>query len=508
MDPEDDAAAVPDDRPAVPEITRRRLTPYLTGDRGYAWSWLPTLLVVLVAGLLRTVGLATPKGKIFDETYYATEAHGLLTYGVEWNFDENKAAYVVHPPLGKWLIAVGERLFGYDEFGWRIAAAAAGTLSVLLLVRVARRMLRSTVLGCLAGLLLALDGFHLVLSRSALLDIFLGLFLLAAFAALVRDRDARRARWLAALERGADRPEPAVRAWLLLAAGLLGAATAVKWSGLFFAPAFALLVVWWDAGARRSAGQDRPWRRALVRDGLVWLPWCVAAVAGVYLLAWSGWLLTDDGYFRHWLAQQGRPEPPLWGALQNLWHYHSEALRFHSGLTSHHTYQSWPWQWLLLGRPVAFYWSGDAACGASNCAAEVLLLGTPVLWWAFLPALAATTWLGVARRDWRAGAILVGVAAGMLPWFYYAVQGRTMFAFYALPAEPFLVLALCYALGAWVGPRPAGAPGTRRAVAIGAVAAYTLLVAACFAWYYPLYVGTSIPYDDWQLRMLLGNRWI
>ena len=90
------------------------------------------------------------------------------------------------------------------EFGWRFGSAIAGTLSVLLLVRIARRMFRSTVLGCAAGLLLALDGFHLVLSRTALLDIFLLLFVLAAFGALVLDRDARRRRWAARAGRRAS----------------------------------------------------------------------------------------------------------------------------------------------------------------------------------------------------------------------------------------------------------------------------------------------------------------
>ena len=39
-------------------------------------------------------------------------------------------------------------------------------------------------------------------------------------------------------------------------------------------------------------------------------------------------------------------------------------------------------------------------------------------------------------------------------------------------------------------------------------AGFVLLVAVCFWWYYPLYVGNSIPYADWMRRMLLGNRWV
>ncbi|GAB3797758.1 dolichyl-phosphate-mannose--protein mannosyltransferase [Micromonospora zhanjiangensis] len=522
----------PGDRPAggVADIVRRRLAPL--ERRLDPWSWVATLVVTAIAAVLRLIGLSHPKGKIFDEVYYATDAHSLLVHGFEWDEKSNTAAYVVHPPLGKWMIAIGERLFGYNELGWRFSAAVVGTLAVLLTVRIGRRMFRSTMLGCAAGLLMALDGFQLVLSRTALLDIFLLFFVLAAFGALVVDRDARRGRWLRALEGGLDPTKPgregrlplrfpaSVPWWRLLSAVLLGCAVSVKWSALYFLPAFLLLMLFWEVGARRAVGVRRPWRDTLIAE-TGWFFAFGVLVAAAYVASWSGWLLTDGGYFRHWLAANGKPEPPVIGALQNLAHYHIEAYKFHTTLEATHPYQSWPWQWLLLGRPVAFYWSNAGACGASSCAAETLLLGTPVLWWSFLPALAGLAWLGIARRDWRAGAILLCVAAGLLPWFKYALDGRTMFFFYAAPAEPFLILAVVFVLGALMSPVPARSPTTgvpvleptpersdRRLVGAVVAGAYVLLVAICFAYFWPIFIGQDLSYADWSARMWLGGRWI
>ncbi|MGN9915733.1 dolichyl-phosphate-mannose--protein mannosyltransferase [Micromonospora palomenae] len=541
-----DQGIPPTDDGGVPAVVRRRLA--TVEARLDVNSWIATAVVVVIAAILRLLGLSSPKGKIFDEIYYARDGYGLIDKGVEWNYKDNGPSYVVHPPLGKWLIGFGEWAFGYadqehnisvpghlfttaPEFGWRFSAALAGILSVLMLTRIARRMFRSTTLGCAAGLLLALDGFHLVLSRTALLDIFLLLFVLAAFGALVLDRDARRRRWARALDDGLDpaapgragRPAGGWRTWpwWRLAAGvLLGCACAVKWSALYFVPVFALLALLWEVGVRRSAGVRRPWRDALLDE----LPWLVLAgllLVVTYVATWSGWLLGDDGYYR--LADRypntpGLSDTPILGALNNLYQYHRAAFEFHTGLETPHKYQSWPWQWLLLGRPVAFYWSGDGACGAPSCASEILLLGTPLLWWSFLPALAATAWLGLARRDWRAGAILLSLAGGLLPWFWFALDGRTMFSFYAAPALPFLVLAVVYVLGAIVTPTgPEGGAATdadlargddRRLIGGVIVGAYVLLVALCFAYFYPIFVGNLLPYDDWSARMWLDGRWI
>jgi dolichyl-phosphate-mannose--protein O-mannosyl transferase len=505
----------PDARPAatpVSDVIRRRLTTVAADPL----SWLATFLVVFVGAAIRLIGLRQPPDKIFDEIYYATEAHELLQYKVEWRPETNTGDFVVHPPLGKWLIGLGELATNYDSFGWRISAAVAGSLSILLLVRIARRLFRSTMLGCAAGLLLAFDGLHFVLSRAALLDIFLTLFVLAAFGCLLLDRDKHRVKWMAALDSG-TRPRY-IRWWRIAAALCIGCACAVKLSAAFFIPALMLLMLMWEIGIRRTVGQPRPWVSALL-NVMAWGAGMGLLIFAVYLASWAGWFATDYGWNRHGLAAQGKPEPPVIGALINLWNYHSQAYAFHRGLKSHHDYQSWPWQWLLMGRPVAFYWNTSQPCGDPRCASEVLLLGTPLLWWSFIPALAGMAWFGIAQRDRRAVAIAAMVVAGLLPWFWYEYDGgRTMFVFYALPAAPFLVLAVVYVLGAIMGPpgqRMAAAATSRVAMltnrrAVGAIVlgVYVLVIAACFAYFYPIYTGESIPYQAWWDRMWLGRRWV
>jgi dolichyl-phosphate-mannose-protein mannosyltransferase len=476
----------------VPDLVRRRLSTLDT--RLDPYSWLVTAVLTAVAAILRLSGITSPDKLVFDEIYYPTDAWDMLQHGVEWDEKTGGPGYVVHPPLGKWLIALGEKAYGNTSLGWRLPAAIAGTLMILILIRVAYRLFHSIVLAGLAGLLMTLDGFQLVLSRTSLLDIFLALFVLATFAAMLLDRDHYRRGLLRALETGTERR---IIPWWLLAAGVLyGLACAVKWSALFFLPVFALLIIVWRVRARRSAG--RPF--TLLAD----LGWGVTsfALSGVFYLAtWAGWLVTDTGFYRHWRADNGMSEPPVLGALLNLWHYHSEAYTFHSNLSKPHRYQSWPWQWLLLGRPVPFDFTTPAGCGAARCAREIILLGTPVLWWSFLPALFALVWFGIARRDWRAYAIFAGAMAGLLPWYWYAVSdGRTMFSFYALPALPFLILAVVYVLGVLIA--------ELRGAGIVVTAAFTVLVALCFAYFYPVFVGQLVPYDSWWARMWLGTRWV
>ena len=513
-----------------------KLAPPMPGDRFL--GWLGPLLITALGTFLRFNRLSIPHAIVFDETYYVGDAYGILQHGVEINHVHNANGllrtgssthilasgpeFVVHPPLGKETIAVGEWLFGLTPFGWRLMVAVLGSLAILMTARIARRMTRSTLLGCVAGLLLALDGLELVMSRTALLDISVMFWVLAAFGCLVIDRDRSRARLAAAVLRDAERADAAAEAgirplppgpgprlglrWWRVAAGLcLGLAIASKWNGIWFLPVFAVMTLAWDVGARKTAGFTSPGGQT-ARDGL-WLPLSFGLVpAAAYLASWSGWFASPYGYDRQWAVQHG-VHNPIWAALDSLYQYQRQVLDFSVTLTQHHPYQSWPWSWLVMSRPVSMYYNGHShACGVHNCAQEVLAIGTPAIWWASIPALIACLVWWLLRRDWRAGAVLAGVAAGWLPWFWYAWHDhRTMFFFYAVVFDPFLVIALTLCLGLIIG--PARASVGRRAAGAGLAGAYLLAVVADFWYMYPLFAAKIIPYTSWLARMWY-HRWI
>ncbi|WP_216586803.1 dolichyl-phosphate-mannose--protein mannosyltransferase [Streptomyces brasiliscabiei] len=502
-----------------------------------AMDWVGPLLIALLAGTIRFWRLDRPHELAFDETYYAKDAWSLLRLGYEGTWPDRKIAdpqvladpqviplsdtgsFVAHPPTGKWVIALGEWMFGLEPLGWRFMPAVLGTLSVLMLCRIGRRLFRSTFLGCLAGALLAVDGLHFVMSRTALLDLIVMFFVLAAFGCLLIDRDRARARLAAALPvdgEGRVRPDADTgdragtgwRPWRLAAGVCLGLAASTKWNGLYFLAFFMVLTVLWDVGARRVAGARRPYRAVLRKDlGLSALSLAPVAVV-TYVAAWTGWFLSDDGYGRHWADGRGGVWSWIPAPLRGLWHYESAVYRFNVNLDAFHKYESNPWSWLVLGRPVLFSYRspepGEAGCHAiTGCSQAIVALGTPVLWWSACCALVYLLFRWALRRDWRAGAVLCAVAAGYLPWFLY--QDRTIFSFYAVVFVPYLCLAVTMTLGALLG--PPGADADRRARGAMVAGALVLLIAWNFIYFFPIYTGLTIPYPDWQVRMWLPT-WI
>ncbi len=527
---------------------RRRMTPLVRRlDRRS--GWIATLAVTVLAGFLRFWHLGRPHQFLFDETYYAKDAWSLLKHGytteyapgadnkilvgrVEGIF-EHSPSMIVHPEVGKWLIGLGEATFGMDPFGWRVAAAVVGTLSVLIMIRLVRRLTGSTLLGCTAGLLLTFDGLHFVMSRVALLDIFMSFFLLAAVAALVVDRDWSRLRmargvpidWSAGPKDWGPLRGLWFRPWRLLAGVMFGLAVGTKWNALFPLAAFGLLVWAWDSGARRALGVRRAWLRSLLVDALPAFFHLVVVAFVVYLISWTGWLmnaaeyektLSDTQYGHYWgsyIEKDASGLGEVTQSLRSLWNYHQDVYTFHTrGLVhSKHVYASDPQGWLVLNRPVGIDADLDIKPGTDGCEAaqdstclrQIILLGTPVLWWGGALALVYGLFAWVARRDWRFGLAVVGAASTWLPWLRY--DDRPIFSFYAVATIPFTVIATTLVIGHLVG---TARSSTRRRM-FGTVAAgtFVVLVVVNFAWFWPIYTDQLITTREWLQRIWFRS-WI
>lgn len=493
--------------------------------RGFRWG--APAAVALLAAVLRMWNLGQPHSLVFDETYYVKDAWTLLNNGYEsqWPAEADQSfnagnvdgyldegSYVVHPPLGKWIIALGMAVFGAeDAVGWRISTALIGILLVILVMVIAKGMFRSTLLATLAGGLLAIDGNAIVMSRVALLDGILTFFVLLGFGALLLDRrqSARR------LDRWRDQRSSAGRTidwgpalwwrpWLVAMGLLLGLASAVKWNGLYFLAAFAIYSLIVDAVARRKAGVAFFGSGTAFRQAPVTFLLTVPIALVVYLTTWTSWFVTDGGYYRHWAEQAGNAWQGMlsWVPLsvQSFWHYQASAYAYHVGEHQAHSYQANPLTWLLMIRPTAMYYLGSDAgqngCEFVRCGESITGIANPLIWWAAVAASLYLSYRLVRYREWQVGAILTGLAAGYLPWLMYL--NRTVFQFYTIVFEPFLILALAYTL--WLLLGKSTDPSWRRLGGIRLVAVVLGAMVLVSAFFYPLWTGMQMPLDFIQLH--------
>lgn len=501
-----------------------------------AWGWIAPIGVAVLAFVLRVWNVGYPNKFVFDETYYAKDGWSLLQHGYVQDYVEKangqivkgdlsniftgEPSWIVHPDGGKWIIAIGEQLFGFDSFGWRISGVVIGALTVLVLARLVRRMTGSTFMGCFAGLLLTVDGMHFVMSRLALLDIFLTFWIVCGVACLVADRD-----WI----RDRLSTYRFLRPWQLLAGLSFGMACATKWSGVYVLAVFGVVVVVWEVLARRRhprTAMHHGWLRTTLIVGVPAFASIVLVALVVYVISWTGFLVHHEvyearfgngygDYSKPWGSYVERPSTGLgggtWDALRSLWHFHVMTFDFHTGNLDgvSHPYQSNPIGWLLQLRPVGadaqFDLPSTLQCGQAageKCVREILILGNPIIWWSGVLALLGSIVAWIVTRRWTWGLPLIGVATCWMPWFLNA--DRPIFSFYAVTVIPFTIIAITLVADAlW-----RGRTTPRHTYFVGLViGVYALAAVVAFWYFHPILTNDLIPYDSWHDRMWL-NRWI
>jgi dolichyl-phosphate-mannose--protein O-mannosyl transferase len=474
----------PDDHEPVNRIwqARSRVLPAIDWVSQSQWlkRALPVLVFVVALGLF-IPRLDYPEKYLFDEILFAYTA-GQYTEGnadaFHWDhpcsvFKSDSGCVEAypeaqqvdrigkyqwdHPPLGKHIISLGILVFGNDSFGWRISSSVFGAIGAVLAYHLGVKLSGRRAVGVMAAAFLLLDGLYFVYSRMGLVDIYVTVILLGAVLMF--------ADYLLA-------PPDRVR-WPMFATGvLLGLGIGTKWNAGYLAALVGLVVLGRLARLlyMHWRGNTSPEIRRGIAEHLVWVPLSLGIVPlAIYILAFTQFFL--EGY-----------------SVGQFIELQKQTFHVHSTIRDGNTMASRWWEWPLALRHV---WFGNRTFDDGRIA-TTYALGNPLLYWAFLPAVA---WLCI--RWWRTRnpgliILLIGFFGQWLPWMFVE---RSTYTYHFLPAVPFGCLAVAMA----VFHLYKGHADWQRTLAIE----YVVLVALAFAFFYPIFSFLPINQETLALRMWL-----
>lgn len=395
-----------------------------------AWNVAIALAFLAVAA----IRLAIPTKPFFDELHYVPAARVLMAL--------SHPANVEHPLLGKEMIGLGMRLFGDGPLGWRSMPLAFGTLGLFAAMRALWFASASRFASIAGGILLASDFMWFVMSRIAMLDIFMASLVMVSLWALA----------------GAVREPERGRRRLALAGVALGLAMAAKWNAV---PLAVLPGLAFAAVRFREAG----WRALTSARG--------GPVAGITLWEAALWLglVPLVVYTITFVPAMFYAQDPL--SPTGLFSYHREMIHLQDSVVEPHPYQSVWYQWVVNWRAIWFFY--EAFDGAQR---GILLVGNPLTMLLGLVALvwAAVHGFGEGRRDALALFVLYAVSLGMWMladkpvqfYYHYLLPGAFLMGMLALALDamwregrraiPLLVLAASAALFAGFYPILSAAP--------------------------------------------------
>ncbi len=425
--------------------------------------WDSVLLLLFWAAALFLFGwrIQVPPEYIYDEVYHAYTANQYALGNKEayewWTTapQEGVAYGWVQPPLGKLLIAGGIVVFGNNSFGWRVASLLFGSAVVPAAYLLCRRLVDDRLTAMLSTLLLLFEGLLFVQSRVAMLDSFATLFIVISYGLMFRFLTS-------SLEAGPGQ---------LLPLGIvLGLGIATKWN-VFYALGMAGLFLAYRLWAiATEKGRSREERRQLTGRHLSSAFFCLVLLPlAIYLLSYAQFFALGHT-ISQFVELQGQ-----------MWIYNSQ-------LQATHAYASRWWSWPLMIRPV-WYYVGHAA----ERVAHVYARGNPLIWWAFLPAIAAVLWDWWPQRKAGLGIILLAFCGQWLPWMF---SPRITFFQHMLPSVPFACMALGYTLSKM-------AKMNRAWLAIAAI--YLAVVILAFVYFYPITAAWPISPEAFEARMWLPS---
>lgn len=474
------------------------------------WFKLGMVSIFLVSVALRFWGLSRFNTLVFDEVYYATFARNYLTH---------TPFFDGHPPLSKYIIAIGIWLgnqmpFGKDTmndltgsylstFSYRWLNALTGSFIPLVVAAIAYQLNHRRSYAFIAALFIAADGLFLVESRYALNNVYLDIFgLLGQLFFLMALSAKGIRRW----------------SWLALSGVWFGASASIKWNGLWFLLGAYLLWIcaWLMKLVRELRSQHKGVNRQDSTPSLMPLQ-NLTQLNLLHILFGLG-IIPVLLYIIIWIPHlQLNPEFGLWEVQKQILSYHQRV-----GGNNIHPYCS-PWYtWLLMIRPVAYFYhtARDTTelvptfpplpAGVGKVIYDVHAIGNPILWW--LSTAAILLLLLVVVKDllsrtgffknqptpssWIALYLVINWLANLLPWLDVR---RCTFLYHYMGSYIFAVLGLAWIVDKWLSSHK---PGLR-------TAGFTIisLILLAFVFWMPIYLGLPLSTNKWSLDSYQIRMW-
>lgn len=477
-------------------------------DKRFPWFWIGIAAVFLVSVSLRFWGLSRFNTLVFDEVYYAKFANNYLT---------NTPFFDGHPPLSKYIIAIGMWLGSYLPFGqeavnsltgsirstwsYRWLNALTGSFIPLVVAGIAYQLSHRRSYALIAALFAAADGLFLVESRYALNNIYLVIFGLLGqwFLLLALDRGGRQRSF-----------------WLALAGIGFGASVAIKWNGLWFL--LGAYLIWSAAWVIKwvrflSPNQRQPVRIQTCLQNLtqlnIWhvLFYLAIIPAVVYSIQWIPHLKLN-------------PTPDFWEVHKQILEYHQ---RIGDGSNVHRYCSHW-YTWMLMIRPVAYFYQTAQSVteplsvmgpplpiATGKVIYDVHAIGNPALWWLSTAAILLLlgiliqrliAWLIsnrqrlIAADTWISFYLVINWLANLLPWVRVT---RCTFIYHYMGASVFSGLAIALLVDKCLH-------SYRYAYRVLGVTIIFLILLA-FVFWMPIYLGLPLSFESYRLRMWFPS-WI
>ncbi|HEY96806.1 MAG TPA: phospholipid carrier-dependent glycosyltransferase [Dehalococcoidia bacterium] len=326
------------------------------------WEHFWFCLLILVTLVMHFCIISSTYDHILDEAHYVNDANNII--------ENHQTARLEHPPLAKLFIVTGIHIFGDNPWGWRFFSVVFGTVTLVFFYFLCRRLGMSWLASNLATTLLAFENMTFVHAGVAMIDVYYVTFMMASFFFYIKMK-------------------------YVTSGVLTGLSTLAKLNGALALPVIG--VHWLFSKQKRHWWVILVFLFAVLTYLVLMMPLDLAILQGTEHF--------KDSYSRTIYMMET-----------------TGTLTFE---TVDHPSESYPWEWLLTYKPMAYHWTPNYVGGIS-----------PSIWALIMPTFLYLVFRAIKRDEaglfgaaWFFGTFLVWIPATIItdrvtyPYYFYPTIG-------------------------------------------------------------------------------------